>query len=229
MFLGETYAVPFKRYELKNTQHLVLFSPSLVKPNNFTRLGRLLRDNLFPGKLTVSIRDHEIRIFKKMLQNNDWTQSEGLVKITPTWAASADTKNSSFVNWSKRIIADDSMFQTPHFPYPLNSDKAIGDAVSNCNRSSWQNRQAFCTNGRTFITDPFLYEAFFLHLLNRTHRLRRHKTVLMKLWIYILFPVNHIHQIIKITNFFFRSIFPQQILRHCMMSKQHRLIHSINI
>lgn len=92
MFLGETYAVPFKRYELKNTQHLVLFSPSLVRPNNFTRFGRLLRDNLFPGKLTVSIRDHEIRIFKKMLQNNDWTQSEGLVKITPAWAASADTK-----------------------------------------------------------------------------------------------------------------------------------------
>lgn len=38
MFLGETYAVPFKRYELKNTQHLGLFSSSLVRPNNFTRL-----------------------------------------------------------------------------------------------------------------------------------------------------------------------------------------------
>ncbi len=79
---------------------------------------------------------------EKMLQNNNWVAIRRIGRLLPPGRLlpiqkthhllTGQNESSLVIQCSKRRIS-----------HALDSDKAIGGAVSNRNRSSWQNRQAF--------------------------------------------------------------------------------------
>ncbi len=128
--------------------------------------------------------------------------------------------------------ADESgRFNIPdaHFSVALHHDHAVGTVVVDGDGLAGEDGEFFGLIAFAVVADPEFTIAFGLHLRFVFDQLRRAEVGFFEMGIDVFLPVDDIHEVVEVSDFLFRHVFPEEFFGEDAPVLGDGLIHGVDV